>query len=231
MKEKLIVALDFDSLKEAKNIVDTLYPTVKIFKIGYQLFIKEGWQAVKAVKEKGADVFLDLKLFDIPNTVSKAVSIMSREDIFMFNVHALGGYKMMLETVKAAGAGNKKPLIIAVTLLTSFDKDTLDEINLQGDMEDEVVRLALLSKKAGFDGVVASVNEAEKIKTSCGKDFVVVCPGIRPAGVDKNDQKRIATPVEAISNGADYIVVGRPITQAENPLLAAREIKEQIKNV
>lgn len=228
MIEKLIVALDFDSLEGAEKMVDELYPTVKIFKIGYQLFLKNGWDAVRKIKLKGADIFLDLKLFDIPNTVSRASAIMALEDVFMFNLHALGGYEMMRAAVEAVRAFNTKTLMIAVTLLTSFDEKSLVQVGVQSNIEEEVIKLAALSKEAGLNGVVASPREARKIKEVCGKEFIVVCPGVRLLESSKDDQKRIATPREAVDSGADYIVVGRPITQAENPLLAAEKIKEQI---
>ncbi len=229
MKEKLIVALDVDSLRSARELLDVLYPTVKIFKVGYQLFLKGGWKVVKIIKNLGAEVFLDLKLFDIPNTIFMASALLAKEDIFMFNVHALGGFKMMLEAARAAKSFEKKrPLIIAVTLLTSFDNETLTQIGLKKNLKEEAIKLAMLAKRAGLDGVVASPKEVQGIKQSCGRDFVVVCPGIRPKGVSKDDQKRTSTPAEAIARGADYIVVGRPITQAKNPLVAAQKIKEQI---
>jgi orotidine-5'-phosphate decarboxylase len=233
MREKLIVALDVNSLNKAKRLLDTLYPTVRIFKIGYQLFLKGGWEAVKIVKEKGAKVFLDLKLFDIPNTVSKTVAFLAKENMFMFNVHILGGYKMMCEAIKATKATRKqrRPLIIGVTLLTSFDEETLIQIGLKRNIEKEIVKLAMLAKRAGLDGVVASPKEVEKIKKFCGRDFIVVCPGIRLESISSDDQKRISTAKEAVAKGADYIVVGRPIIQAKKPLLVAQRIKEQIKNV
>lgn len=232
MKEKLIVALDVDSLKSARELIDILYPRVKIFKVGYQLFLKCGWKVPKVIKNRGAKIFLDLKLFDIPNTISKSSALLAKEDIFMFNIHALGGFKMMLEAVRAVKSfGEKRPLIIAVTLLTSFDNKTLTQIGIEENLKEEAIKLAMLAKKAGLDGVVASPKEVREIKRSCGRDFVVVCPGIRPKGVSRDDQKRTSTPAQAISEGADYIVVGRPITQARDPLAAAQKIKEQIESV
>lgn len=232
MKDKLIVALDFDSLEDAEKLIDVIYPVVKIFKVGYQLFYKEGWKVIKFINQKGGKVFLDLKLCDIPNTAAKAASVLSKEDIFMFNVHALGGYKMMSEAVSAAknSRGKNSPLVIAVTLLTSFDENALVEIGFNGKIEEEVIRLALLSQKAGVDGVVTSPWEVENIKKACGRDFLAVCPGIRLESVCKDDQKRTASASEAIKRGADYIVAGRPITQAKQPLRAVKEIKEQIES-
>ena len=231
MEDKLIVALDCDSLKEAKKLIDVLFPEVKIFKIGYQLFLKEGWQTISLLKKKKAKVFLDLKLFDIPNTVCQTAKILMKEDIFMFNIHALGGYKMMHEVVSVTKSRKKRPLIVAVTLLTSFDRKSLKQLGLKIDVKQEVVELALLAKRAGLDGVVASAQDVQKIKEICGKNFIVVCPGIRPQGTSCNDQKRIATPAGAIAGGADYIVVGRPIREAKDPLLVAKKIKEQIRSV
>lgn len=228
MKEKLIVALDFDSLQSAEKMVDRLYPLVKIFKIGYQLFLKNGWNAIRSIKAKGADIFLDLKLFDIPNTVSRTAAIMAQENIFMFNVHALGGYEMMHSAVKAVRAFNTKTLMVAVTVLTSFEEKSLVQVGVVSNIEEEVVRLAGLSKDAGLDGVVASPKEVRKIKEACGKEFIVVCPGVRHLDASRDDQKRTATPEEAISSGADYIVVGRPITEAADPILAAEKIKKLI---
>ena len=209
--------------------MDRLLPAVKIFKIGSQLYNAAGPQAIERVQQKGGEVFLDLKFHDIPNTVSASAKLAVARGVFMFNVHALGGKEMMQAARRAAeaeaAAGNQqRPLVLAVTILTSMDSDTLKALGIAKGVEEEVLFLAKLAKDAGLDGVVASVNEAGRIKALCGEDFVVVAPGIRPKGSPRQDQKRTATAQEALAAGADYIVVGRPITQASDPLKAAQQI-------
>ncbi len=221
MKERLIVALDVSSLKKATKLVDVLYPAVKIFKIGSQLFTKVGPDAVKMVHKKRARVFLDLKFHDIPNTVSLAIEQVCAMGVFMANVHASGGRVMMQRAAEA----KKKPLVIlAVTVLTSIDKEALSAIGINRTPLSQAERLAMLAKSSGLDGVVCSGNEIRAIRKACGAKFIIVTPGIRPPGSGTQDQKRIMAPKLAISCGADYIVVGRPIIQAKNPLYAAQKI-------
>lgn len=233
MKDKLIVALDVGNLKAAESLVETLYPSVKLFKVGSQLFTKEGPKAVEAIRRKGAKVFLDLKFHDIPNTITQASKSAAALGVFMFNVHALGGYDMMkaaVDAVKSAPRALKeaRPKVLAVTILTSMDEKNLKNIGITDNVESAVLKLAKLAKEAGLDGVVASAAEVAMIKREFGKDFLIVTPGVRPLWAAKDDQKRVATPREAIENGADYIVVGRPIIEADDPLKAAEKILEEI---
>ncbi len=226
-KDRLIVALDFNSEHKAMEAVDRLKAEVKFFKVGLELFSSCGPAIVDKIKKKGCEVFLDLKFHDIPNTVEKASRAVSSLGAFMFNVHALGGLDMMKRAKGAAGSGSK---VIAVTILTSADENALKKCGISVNIEDEVINLAALAKDAGLDGVVASPKEVSRIRKELGKDFLIVAPGIRPASAAIDDQKRIATPREAIDLGADYIVVGRPIIAAPDPIAMAREIlKDMIK--
>lgn len=225
MKERLIVALDVDSLKKAAMLINTLYPVVRIFKIGSQLFTKAGPEAVKIVHKKRAKVFLDLKFHDIPNTVFQAVKQACAMGVFMTNVHASGGRAMMQHAAKAK---KKTSIILAVTVLTSIDKKTLSMIGINRSPLSQAKRLAMLARSSGLDGVVCSGDEIRAIRAACGAKFIIVTPGIRAAISDMQDQKRIITPKSAISYGADYIVVGRPVTQAKNPLCAAKKILRDI---
>jgi orotidine-5'-phosphate decarboxylase len=233
IKSRVIVALDVDELEKAKNLVKLLKDDVAAFKIGKQLFTRCGPDAVKMVHDEGGRVFLDLKFHDIPTTVAKASLEVMRLGVFMFNMHASGGLDMMKKAVsevkeKALEKGETKPIILAVTVLTSQGPEDLKRLGINMEMEEMVVNLASLAKEAGVDGVVASPKEIQAIRKACGKDFVIVTPGIRPASSSKDDQKRIMTPLEAVNAGADYIVVGRPITQAEDPLSAAQIINIEL---
>jgi len=214
--EKLIVALDVDNLEEAKRLVDILYPNVKIFKVGSQLFTACGPEAVRMIVKKGAKVFLDLKFHDIPNTVKKAIVSAAKLKVYMLTVHLSGGKDMLGAAVSIAD----RPKIIGVSVLTSESKE---------DTKDKVLNLAKLAKAAGLDGVVCSAQETNMIREACGKDFIIVTPGIRPEGYVIDDQVRITTPKEAVKAGADFIVVGRPIIKAENPKEAAVKILKDIE--
>jgi orotidine-5'-phosphate decarboxylase len=233
IKNRIITALDVDALEKAKNLVKLLKDDVAAFKIGKQLFTRCGPDAVKMVHAEGGRVFLDLKFHDIPTTVAKASLEVMRLGVFMFNMHASGGLDMMKKAVsevkgKALEKGETKPIILAVTVLTSQGSEDLKLLGITMEMEEMVVNLASLAKEAGVDGVVASPKEIKAIRKSCGNDFIIVTPGIRPASSLKDDQKRIMTPLEAVNAGADYIVVGRPITQAEDPLSAAQSINDEL---
>ena len=235
-KAQLIVALDVDTFEEAKALIDTLEKTVDIFKIGSQLFTAYGPFVTRYLQAKGKKVFLDLKFHDIPNTVASAVRSAvslsvaptkqkSFAPLFMLTVHTNGGQAMLEAAVAAAKDQAKKlkvaaPLIVGVTVLTSQAKDAT--------LEALVLERALLAKRAGLDGVVASVEEAPLIRKNCSKDFIIVTPGIRPAGADVGDQKRVATPKVAITSGSNYLVVGRPIIQADDPAKAAKAIFKEI---
>lgn len=232
-KERLIVALDVDTKEKALALIEKLKENVKIFKIGSELFTSCGPGIVEDVKNKGCEVFLDLKFHDIPNTVAKSAVAAVRLGVLLFNVHALGGPDMMKKaartvTEEAERLKINKPKIIAVTMLTSMDENNLKKIGVDDNMEKQVLRLARLAKDSGLDGVVASPSEAELIREEMGKDFLIVTPGVRPSWAAKDDQRRITTPKEAIDNGANFIVIGRPIIEAPDPLSAARKILEEI---
>ncbi|MCX4275359.1 MAG: orotidine-5'-phosphate decarboxylase [Candidatus Gastranaerophilales bacterium] len=234
IKDKIVLALDVEELDEAKALVDELFPYVGTFKVGLQLYTKYGNEVVDYISSKNSNFFLDVKLHDIPNTVEKASENVVLRGANFFNVHATGGLKMMKAAArgakKAAEKLNKKPpIILAVTMLTSISQEVLkDEFEIEADVSNFAIRLAKLAKKAGLTGVVASSLEARKIKEACGADFKVLCPGIRPEWSSKDDQKRIATPKFAINEGADYLVIGRAVTQAENRVEAMEKIYEEI---
>ncbi|MDD4878924.1 MAG: orotidine-5'-phosphate decarboxylase [Candidatus Omnitrophica bacterium] len=228
--EKLIVALDVKSLAEAKEMVGKLSPDVRIFKVGMGLFTLCGPDAVALVHDSGARVFLDLKFHDIPNTVAHAVRSAAKLGVFMMNIHALGGSEMMMRAVEAARESEKKPKLLGVTVLTSMDQSSIGEVGINMKIEDEVVALARLGKDSGLDGVVASPAETSLIRKNLGKDFIIVTPGIRPAGAEKNDQKRVMTPTDAVRAGADYIVVGRPVIETKDPLAAAKKIIKEMES-
>ncbi|MHB8172448.1 MAG: orotidine-5'-phosphate decarboxylase [Thermincolia bacterium] len=234
-KDRLILALDVDTMAQAEALVEKLHNLVGVFKIGMQLYNSEGPEVVRRIQAGGGKVFADLKFHDIPNTVAQAGKVMTGHGVFMYNVHTAGGKKMMAEAVaateqKAAEAGISKPLVIGVTVLTSIDQATLNqEVGIQGSVEDQVVRWAKLAQEAGLDGVVASPQEVRAIRQVCGNEFNLVIPGIRPVWAAANDQKRIMTPREAIAAGATYIVVGRPITHAPDPREAAEKIVAEIE--
>lgn len=234
IKEKIVLALDVEELNEAKALVDELSPYVGTFKVGLQLYTKYGNEVVDYISGKNANFFLDVKLHDIPNTVEKASENVVLRGANFFNVHATGGLKMM--EAAAAGAkkaaeklGKKFPVILAVTMLTSISQEVInDEFEIEANVSDFAIRLAKLAKKAGLTGVVASSLEARRIKEACGADFKVLCPGIRPEWSAKDDQKRFATPKFAINEGADYLVIGRAVTKAENRIEAMEKIYEEI---
>ncbi len=232
-KDRLIFALDVDSLDEAKSWVERLQGKVGVFKVGKQLFTRTGPDVVRMIRDAGGEVFLDLKFHDIPNTVAMAGVEACRLGVRMFNVHALGGREMMAATVAAVDrlfprGSVGRPMLLAVTILTSSTGETLREIGIERPVAEMVPRLARLAQSAGIDGVVASPREAELIRSACGENFAIVTPGVRPADADLNDQKRVATPGEAIAAGASYLVIGRPIAAAADPQVAAERIIEEI---
>ena len=221
-KERLIVALDVPTSEEARTLVDRLQGAVGMFKVGSQLFTEAGAPFVRELVSRGEKVFLDLKYHDIPNTVANAVARAAELGVSLLTVHALGGRAMMEAAMGALPAMGTR--ILAITILTSHDEDSLGELGIHGTLHENVARLARLAKEAQVDGVVASPHEAGLVRGACGPDFLVVTPGIRPAGAPKGDQARAATPEAAISAGADYIVVGRPILEASDPRAAAEAI-------
>jgi len=235
-RSSLIVALDFDSLSSALKFAKQVADLVGMFKIGNQLFTAAGPAAVKEVAALGAGIFLDLKFHDIPNTVAGAVlSSAAMTGVQLVNVHALGGRAMLEAAVQAISAGvpmgADRPRLLAVTLLTSMDHKSMKEVGIGGTPKLHVVKLAQLAKKAGVDGVVASVQEARAIRKACGREFLIVTPGVRPdekSASKADDQARTATPSEAIRAGADFLVVGRPILAASDPRAAAQAIVDEI---
>ena len=229
MRDRLIVALDVDSLEQAQKLVKLLAGEVGMFKIGKQLFTHAGPQAVQLIQDLGGEIFLDLKFHDIPNTVAKAAIEATRLGVKMFNVHASGSLEMMRMTVKEVERvcrqeKLRRPIMLAVTVLTSLNQDDLQRVGVEHEVADQVVRLALLTKEAAMDGVVASPQEVPVIRKACGRSFVIVTPGIRPSDGKPNDQQRVMTPHDAVRGGVDYIVVGRPILEARDPIEAARAI-------
>ena len=232
-KDKIIFALDVEHFTEAQRWVKLLKDHVGIFKVGKQLFTHAGPKVIHMILQKGQKVFLDLKYHDIPNTVAKAGEEATKLNVSMFNLHALGGFEMMKKTVDLSRAtakslGVTKPLILAVTILTSMDENALKEVGVQGSIQEEVGRLASLASKAGVDGVIASPQEIGIIRERCGEKFVIVTPGIRAPSDKKDDQKRTLTPREAVSAGANYLVIGRPIKEAKDPIEAVQKIIEDI---
>lgn len=232
----LLVALDVDTAAEARGLADRLRGAVGGFKIGKQLFTSEGPSIVKDLVARGDRVFLDLKYHDIPNTVAGAVRAATRHGVWMLNVHASGGLDMMKAARAAADeesarVGRTAPLLIGVTVLTSLTDAVLPEIGVGGSAEAQVRRLAALTKNAGLDGVVASALEISVVRETCGRDFLIVTPGIRGASDAKGDQARILSAADALAAGASYLVVGRPITAAPNPREAAERLASEITAV
>ena len=233
-RKRLIFALDVDDFSAAQNWVEKLHENVGLFKVGKQLFTRCGPEVVKMVQDHGGEVFLDLKYHDIPNTVAKAAVEACKLGVKIFNVHALGGGEMMRKTVAevdsyCAATGSKRPMLLAVTILTSSTEETLRGVGIDRPVAEMVTRLAQLTKTAGFDGVVASPQEAALIRAACGDNFAIVTPGVRPAFSTMDDQKRVTTPAEAIAAGATALVVGRPISAATDPLDAAGKILDEIE--
>lgn len=231
-REKLIVALDVPSAAAGARLADQLEGCVGAFKVGLENFSAEGPVLPRYLTSRGAKVFLDLKLHDIPNTVRAAAREAAGLGVAMFNVHAQGGRKMMEAARQGAeegSRGRKRPLVLAVTVLTSLGAEDLAGLGVTGSPEEVVVRLARLARESGLDGVVASAQEISALRKTMGPNFVIVTPGIRPAAADVNDQVRIATPASAIRAGASYIVVGRPITGAANPAAAAEAVVAEMQ--
>ena len=225
-EKAIIIALDFDQEKPVLDLVDQLDAKRCRLKVGKQLFTSQGPALVKQLVARDFQVFLDLKFHDIPNTVAKAVAAAADLGVWMVNVHAQGGSKMLQAAVKSLQSfAADKPLLTAVTILTSLDQHDLQELGLkQPDAAVMVEKLARLAYHNGLDGVVCSAQEAALVKRCCGADFLTVTPGIRPVGSDKGDQSRVVTPQQALTLGADYLVIGRPITQAAHPMQALEAI-------
>ena len=233
---RLIAALDFPTVEAAQQAVKDIGDAVSYYKVGMELYYAAGNDMIRFLKENGKKVFLDLKLQDIPNTVASALKVETTLGVDMINVHAVGGKKMMEAAAKAVKEkaeelGIERPKLLAVTILTSMDEEQFADLNYNNTIAEQVVSLAKLAKAAGLDGVVASPKEAAAIRKACGPDFLIVTPGVRPAGSALDDQSRVTTPAQAFANGSSHIVVGRPIMKAEDRKEAAAAIVEEIKNL
>ncbi|GAB2900264.1 orotidine-5'-phosphate decarboxylase [Microbulbifer echini] len=225
----IVVALDYDSADAALAMASQLDPSLCRVKVGKELFTIAGPDLVSTLVDRGFQVFLDLKFHDIPNTVAAAVKAAARLGVWMVNVHAGGGERMMRAAAEAlAEFGERKPLLIGVTVLTSTTPEELAAAGVATPLGEHVLDLAVKARSCGLDGVVCSAREAKSLKAACGSDFKLVTPGIRPRGSDTGDQRRTLTPSEALSQGADYLVIGRPITAADNPLVALQDILSEI---
>ena len=225
----ILVALDYDNKNHALQLIDQLDPNMCRLKVGKEMFTLFGPQLVKDIHDRGFDLFLDLKFHDIPNTVAKAVTAAAELGVWMTNVHASGGLAMMEAAKKALQPyGNEAPMLIAVTVLTSMSDDDLKLVGIDVPAFEHVQRLAKLTKQAGLDGVVCSAQEASVLKSLLGQDFKLITPGIRPVGSEVGDQHRVMTPPEALAAGSDYLVIGRPITKATDPLAALQAIHQSL---
>ena len=225
---KVIVALDYDNEKSALDFVNKVDPKLCKLKVGKELFTSAGPQFVEKLVNKDYQVFLDLKFHDIPNTVAKALKASANLGVWLVNVHCMGGYKMLQEAASALSNINNRPLLIGVTVLTSMDAAQLTSIGINRDLQEQVLALARLANDSGLDGVVCSAQEARLIKDNTRSDFLTVTPGIRPLDSAQGDQIRVMTPAKAILNGADYLVIGRPITQSLDPITSLIKINEEI---
>lgn len=225
---RIIVALDYAEAPQALQLVERLNPALCRLKVGKELFTAEGPRFVEKLINKNFGVFLDLKFHDIPNTTAKACEAAARLGVWMLNVHASGGRAMMLAAREAIEKSPDRPLLIAVTVLTSMDEPALHEVGVADALQQQVLRLATLSRSCGLDGVVCSAQEAPVLRRELGPDFHLVTPGIRPANASKDDQSRVVTPSDALRQGSSYLVIGRPITQAPDPLAALHVIHEDI---
>ncbi len=234
MSSKLIIALDFPSADKALDFVSQLSPDDCKLKVGFELFVSAGPEMVRKLTEKGFDVFLDLKFHDIPNTVASVCKAAAKLNVWMMNVHASGGSEMMRAAYNALHAdkaeNTKSPKLIAVSVLTSMSDEQLQQTGVNALAKDQVMHLAKMAQQAGLDGLVCSAQEATVLRQKLGKDFLLVTPGIRPVGSAKGDQSRVMTPAAAVTSGVDYLVVGRPITQAENPLAVIQQINVEVRD-
>lgn len=228
---RIIVALDYPQAAPALDLAARLEPSLCRLKVGKELFTAEGPQLVERLMRRGFEVFLDLKFHDIPNTAAQACKAAAALGVWMVNVHALGGRKMMAAACEAVAQAARPPRLIAVTVLTSMAQGDLAEIGIAATPAEMVLRLAMLARDSGLGGVVCSAQEAALLRQHCGGEFCLVTPGIRPADAAADDQSRIMTPCAALENGANYLVIGRPIARAADPMLALRQISEQLGEV
>ena len=230
MTSKIIVALDYERESDALALVDQIDPNLCRLKVGKEMFTTLGMNFVKQLHQRNFDVFLDLKYHDIPNTVARAVRSAADLGVWMVDLHASGGLRMMEEAKRILEPyGKDAPLLIAVTVLTSMEDLDLLQIGINASPMEQVLRLAHLTQRAGLDGVVCSPQEVEILRNACGEEFKLVTPGIRPTGADFGDQRRVMTPTAAIRAGSDYLVIGRPITKADNPVEVLRSINASIR--
>ena len=230
MTSKIIVALDYEKESDALALVDQIDPSLCRLKVGKEMFTTLGINFVKQLHQRNFDVFLDLKYHDIPNTVARAVRSAADLGVWMVDLHASGGLRMMEEAKRILEPyGKDAPLLIAVTVLTSMEDLDLLQIGINASPMEQVLRLAHLTQRAGLDGVVCSPQEVKILRNACGEDFKLVTPGIRPIGADFGDQRRVMTPTAAIRAGSDYLVIGRPITKADNPVEVLRSINASIR--
>lgn len=225
---KIIVALDYADAKSALALVNQLDPSLCKLKIGKELFTATGPQLVETIVNQGFKLFLDLKFHDIPNTVAKACTAASNLGVWMLNVHASGGLPMMQAAREGIDKSHHNPYLIAVTVLTSMNQEVFNQLSIHKTIAEQVLDLAKLTKKAGLNGVVCSAMEAQTLRQNLGADFCLVTPGIRPSDSNQDDQSRVVTPQDAINSGASYLVIGRPITKAQNPLKALENIVQSI---
>ena len=226
MTNRIIIPLDME-YTSAVSIADKLDPNICRLKVGNQLFTSSGPKIVKTLHDKGFEIFLDLKFHDIPNTVYESVKSAANLGVWMINVHASGGSKMLDASKKALEGFDKPPLLIGVTILTSISEEILTEIGFN-NLDKQVMRLTKLAERSGLDGVVCAASDASKVKQTCGESFLTVTPGIRPRDADLNDQSGTSTPKEAIANGSDFLVIGRPITGSEDPTNALENIYKEV---
>ena len=226
MTNRIIIPLDME-YTSAVSIADKLDPKICRLKVGNQLFTSSGPKIVKTLHDKGFEIFLDLKFHDIPNTVYESVRSAANLGVWMINVHASGGSKMLDASKKALEGFDKPPLLVGVTILTSISEEILTEIGFN-NLDKQVKRLTKLAQRSGLDGVVCAASDASKVKQTCGESFLTVTPGIRPKDADLNDQSRTSTPKEAIANGSDFLVIGRPITGSEDPTNALEKIYKEV---
>ena len=225
---RIIVPLDFNTSEQALQLVEKLQPDLCRLKVGKELFTKAGPALVEKLIKKDFDIFLDLKFHDIPTTVAKACAVAADLGVWMLNVHASGGSEMMSLAREEIEKKSHRPLLIGVTILTSINQQALSELGIQCSVAEQVMRLAQLTSDAGLDGVVCSAHEVKMLRDNLGEEFKLVTPGIRPGGSSNDDQKRVMTPGQAINAGSDYLVIGRPITQAADPAQALTDINEEI---
>lgn len=235
VKERIILALDVDNLEQTRELVTELKDYVGYFKVGLQLFTSRGFEAINLIKDLGGKVYCDLKFHDIPNTVAHACSNLVKHDINFFNLHIQGGSKMVAQAVKASKDAAKSldinpPTILGISLLSSFGQRTLtQELCVEKNIEEYIMQLAQIAQETGLDGIVAGASEAKKIRQKIGEDFIILCPATRPTWAAVNDQVRVDTPTEAIKAGVDYLVIGRPITDAVDKVAATKLIIDEIK--